>query len=262
MRLPTDGAAGALQVFFDNKYIGELYADVQKKFENTDKIEQDFSDALTRYHALFPQQTVPQVVGVITGFAQANALTDSSIVVGLDMFLGSGYKFYPTVQRINTYQRHRLTPDYIVPNSVQLLAEDVVGKGNFTNNLLENMVHQGKILYVCKALQPRTPDSIILGYTSRQTQWTVNSEGSVWAYMVENELIYSTQQLVIAKFMNDAPFTAGLPKASPGRLGRFVGWQMVKSYMERNPTTTLPQLLGLSAEKILSASGYKPQAGL
>lgn len=263
MGLPAAEPQAALAQFFSNKYISQLYGDTQKQFGDLKALEQDFSAALSRYQAIFPKQPVPRVTAMLTGFAQANALTDSGILVGLDMFLGKNYRFYPTVQAINAYQRHRLTPEYIVPNSVYLLSQDALANTRLkTNNLLENMVYQGKMLYISKAILPNTPDSLLLGYTAAQTDWITNSEGSVWAYTIENELIYTTQQLVVSKFMNDAPFTAGLPKQSPPRLGRYVGWQIVKNYMKKNPEITIPALINTDAQLILNKSGYKPQAGL
>jgi uncharacterized protein YjaZ len=45
---------------------------------------------------------------------------------------------------------------------------------------------------------------------------------------------------------------------SPGMVGRYIGWQIVRSYMENN-TVTVPQLLIKNADEIFKNSKYKPK---
>ena len=62
------------------------------------------------------------------------------------------------------------------------------------------------------------------------------------------------------KFINDGNSTNGFPKEAPAKLGCFIGWQIVQSYMDANKSTTLEQLLkNNDAQKILSESKYKPK---
>jgi uncharacterized protein YjaZ len=59
--------------------------------------------------------------------------------------------------------------------------------------------------------------------------------------------------------MNDAPFTAPVSQDSPGRLGTWLGWQIVESYMSKNPKATLTDLMKINNyQKMLEASGYRP----
>jgi hypothetical protein len=59
--------------------------------------------------------------------------------------------------------------------------------------------------------------------------------------------------------MNDAPFTSPVSQESPGRLGTFIGWQIVKGYMEKNDKLGLKDLMNEeNFQKILENSGYRP----
>lgn len=50
-----------------------------------------------------------------------------------------------------------------------------------------------------------------------------------------------------------------MPEGAPGRIGIWVGWQMVRAYMDAHPETNIHQLL-LMTEGLdfLQESGYKP----
>ena len=66
----------------------------------------------------------------------------------------------------------------------------------------------------------------------------------------------------IQKYLTDAPFTPGLGdhNESAPKLGIWIGWQIVKKYMDKNPDVTLQQLMKeTDAQKILHASRYKPK---
>ena len=78
--------------------------------------------------------------------------------------------------------------------------------------------------------------------------------------LIDQELLYSSDPLVIRKYMQDGPFTAGLPEGSPAMLGKWVGWQIVRNYMQKNDDVTLSNLFGVTdSQVILSQSGYKPK---
>ena len=52
--------------------------------------------------------------------------------------------------------------------------------------------------------------------------------------------------------MGDAPFVAGFPEWSPGRVGQWVGYQLVKSFMDNNQDVGLKDLMEIQdANRIL-----------
>ena len=129
-------------------------------------------------------------------------------------------------------------------------------------SLLAKMVYNGKIMYFMKVSLPEVADSLIVGYSTGQMEWAETNQPGVWAYFLENNLLYETDYKRIQKYLTDAPFTPGLgenSKSAP-KLGIFIGWQIVKKYMERNPETSLQLLMKeTDAQKILTESKYKPR---
>jgi len=122
------------------------------------------------------------------------------------------------------------------------------------------MIHNGKQLYILDQLLPYAPDSIKLEYTPTQIKWIKENEYNIWAYLIEKELLYSTNMREIQKLVNPSPHSPGMPPEAPGRTANWVGWQIVKNYMKRNPTTTLSDLLALEdSQKLLDKAKYKPR---
>ena len=71
--------------------------------------------------------------------------------------------------------------------------------------------------------------------------------------------LFKTESNVLSSYMNDGPFTAEVTQDSPGRLGVWVGWRIVDSYMRNNKVVTLRELMNENdAQKILEQSYYKP----
>ena len=128
------------------------------------------------------------------------------------------------------------------------------------NNLLSEMIFKGKLMYALDYILPEEEDSVKMEYSAKQLQWLKNSEASIWAYFIDKNLFYSTKASENVKYINPAPFTAGMPKESPGRVGAWLGFRIVSSYMEKNSSVNLPQLMKeKNAQKILNESHYKPR---
>ena len=82
----------------------------------------------------------------------------------------------------------------------------------------------------------------------------------MWRYFIEKELLYNTDPNMASRFILDAPFSKfylEIDNESPGRIGQYIGWKMVRSYMEHNDTS-VSQLLSKDADEIFKNSKYKP----
>ena len=92
-------------------------------------------------------------------------------------------------------------------------------------------------------------------------QWAQENEEEIWRYFIEEELLYSTDAKLPTRFIVDAPFSKfylEIDNESPGRIGQFIGWQIVRAYMENNDTS-LSELMTLNPEALFRQSKYKPK---
>jgi uncharacterized protein YjaZ len=104
--------------------------------------------------------------------------------------------------------------------------EDVIG------NLAEHLIRWGKIIYLTEASFPQDSDALIMRYSEEDLQWALDHEFDIWTYLVTDKLLFKTDEKMRINLINDGPFTVGLPEKGPDRLGQFLGWRMVKKYME------------------------------
>jgi len=161
---------------------------------------------------------------------------------------------------IPKYKTQNMVPQKIVPDVFYAWAITEFPFNENTNNLLSNMVYQGKLLYFTEAMNPNLPDSIIIGYTSQQLNWCKQNEANMWAYLAEKRLLYNSERLELRKYIGDGPFTNTFSHESPGRTGVWLGWQIVRSYMNKNHSTSLNDLMEMNnAQEILNNSAYFPE---
>lgn len=242
-----------------DKYFIELNQEVKKQFQNTDQLEDDLEMMVSRVKHYFPEEKTPRVITLINEvLLDKRALyTNDFIFISLDCYLGSKHPFYEVFAE---YQKQNLVKDQILPDLVTNFGfRKVVPSQDKT--LLGEMIYFGKIHYLKDLLIPSAAENIKIGYTQKQLQFCKENEVQIWSYLIENKLLYDNNLKNYQRFIEDAPFTKfyqEFDKESPGRIGQWVGWQIVKSYMENNDVT-IQQLLKTEPLDIFNNSKYKPQ---
>ncbi len=256
---PADPAfAFSLGQFIADASMRELYDKSRKEYTDVSDIHTELNNAFSYFHHHFPDSTVPNVVLNISGLNFAIVATKTTLAIGVDMFLGADYPVYPMVG-LPQYMFRNMKRDQVVPQAMTGWLQSMYEQSAPNSNLLEQMVFHGKLLYALDAILVSYPDSAKIGYTLEEMEWCSTNEQAVWAHLSQQQMLYSTDQLLINKWINQAPFISGIPKQSPGRLGHVVGWNIVRKYMQLHPETTLQQLMSIqSAQEILSRSKYKP----
>ena len=241
-----------------NAYMDTLHEEVQRVFGNFSTIQHQLKEAFRYIRYYYPSFHIPKIATFITGMGTDLYVDDSLIVIGLDFFLGEGARFRPIElpQYIcNTYQ-----PLSIVPKIMLLLSQQFNKTDSADHTLLVDMIYYGKAYYFTKSVLPFTADSLIIAYTSQQLADVQQNQAIVWAHFIENELFYETNHLVINKYINERPFTLEIGPRCPGRIGRWLGWEIVKKYMAMHTELTLPTLMhNPHAQTLLRQSKYRPQ---
>jgi hypothetical protein len=253
-----------LRIVLGNPDYKGLAKAVSDTYPNLTKQEAELTDAFKRMKYYFPKQKTPRFISFLSGFSVQTPIGNGYIGIGLDMFLGKDSPFYPAlVQSIPQYISRRFTPENIAPRVVETyIREEVYPESDATVSLLDKMVYNGKVLYLMQKALPTAPDSLLIGYTDAQSAWCQTYEADIWAYFIDEKLIFESDYLKIQKFLTDAPFTPGLGEnnQSAPKLGVWVGWQIVKNYMDKHPELEPKDLLALQdGQKILKDSGYKPK---
>ncbi|MCO5724753.1 gliding motility lipoprotein GldB [Robiginitalea marina] len=237
----------------------QLRAEVKKAFPEFDPYQAELELLFKHIRYYFPQSRVPEKVITLTNnvdYRKRVYLTDTLLLIGLDSYLGPDHEFYGNFSR---YVAQELDPRLLVGDVADQFADRVVPLPR-ERSFVSRMVYYGKALYLKDLLMPLAPDSVKIGYRADQWQWALDNEGQIWRYFVERELLYSTDQGLAPRFLDPAPFSKfrlELDNESPGRIGRYMGWQIVRAFMERNDVG-LDEMLNTPGEDLFRRANYKP----
>lgn len=249
-----------LAQFASNPNIKALYDSCTQRYPKLDFLEQQLTQAFKYNAYYFPDDQPPRVVSHISEFGPAAVTYDNNKILGinLDMFLGKDFVYYPSIG-LPQYIINRLEPSYITPISMAAYAKAKYPLPNTANRLIDQMIYEGQILYYLDLTLPTVHDTLKIGYTQDQLNWCYKNEQEIWAFLLENEWLFNGQSREFSKFINEAPYTAGMPTESPGKVGAWIGWQIVRKYMNSNPNADINKLMLIAdGQELLTKSKYKP----
>jgi gliding motility-associated lipoprotein GldB len=237
----------------------ELFNEVNTAFPNFEKETTDLE--LFFKHALFyfPNYKAPKVITVISDVDYSNRiiLADTLLLIGLDNYLGKDHRFYGGIEK---YLAAGLDKNFLTSDVAGAFGKTLIQFPS-DRTFLAQMIYYGKELYLKDKLLPLASDAQKIGYTQEELEWAQANEEQIWRYFIERELLYSTDNMLAPRFLDPAPFSKfrlELDNESPGRLGRYMGWQIVRAFMDKN-NIKLNQLLDLPADEIFKKSYYKPK---
>ncbi|WP_237488003.1 gliding motility lipoprotein GldB [Hufsiella arboris] len=253
-----------LRVVLQQKDYKELSKTVDETFPDLNGVQNELNDAFKHILYYYPKQKVPRLISFLSGFTVQTPIGNDYIGIGLDMFLGSHSKFYPAlIESIPAYVSRRFTPENITPRVMEAFTrEELFPEKDNSTTLLDKMIYNGKIMYFMDQVMPDLSDSLKIGYTSKQLQWCKDYEGDIYGYFLDQNLLYESDYMKIQGYLTEAPFTPelGEKNESAPKLGVYIGWQIVKKYMQENPDITVQQLMQDSdSQQILNKSRYKPK---
>lgn len=245
--------------FINNSDFKTLVKDCDSIYneERMKKLESDIELVFENYKEVFPNDTLPQVTTFVSGFSNGIVNTNGYIGIGLDLFLGADYKFYPSLE-FPEYLTRRFTPDHLVPTLVKGMVNSKYEMEPQNQSLIDQMLYQGKLLYFMKLMLPETADSLLIGYTSAEMKWAEENEANIFQLLVSEDL-FSKDVLKYRKYTDEAPYTVNLTADSAPRIAWFAGWKIIDKYMNENKNISIDELMNeKDAQKILSLSKYKP----
>lgn len=251
-----------------------IYQTTQKEFANFIPYKKEIEQGLrfTKYY--FPNYKLPKNIITFIGPMDAifsgstasygDAMTLEGPAIGLQLHLGKNHDAYQTGMENGityAYQVRRFEPATIPVNVMKNVVDDLFPYNATSRPLIEQMIEKGKRLYVLDRLMPNTEDSLKIGYSQNQLTICNEHEADIWNFFVKNNLVFSIEPSVNKEYIEDGPKTQVLGEGVPGYLGLYVGWQIVKSWMAKNDTTTLEQLMQKDAKGLFNEARYKPKGG-
>lgn len=235
-----------------------VYQQSIKAFEDATDFETQLEEVIGRLKAYFPEAKTPTVKTTITVFYNDLLVSDSLIVIGLDHFIGAKATYAPPADLYPEYVLRRYNYEHLPSLISFFLAGQFVTPGQ-ENTLLSEMIDFGKTYYLASRLQPCTPDSVIIGFTAQNMKDIRANKEIIWANFIENQLLFETDHQVKKKFIDERPNVHEIGEKCPGRIGAWVGWEIVEEYMASNDVSLQELLADNNHHRIFEKSGYKPK---
>lgn len=237
----------------------ELNNEVGKTFSNFDDIQDEIYGLfqhLKYYNNTFKEPRILTVTSDVD-YRNKTIVTDTIVIIALDTYLGSEHEFYADIP---TYTTQNMKKSQIVSDLAGDYANNYIFQSQ-RKSLLDEMIYFGKRLYFKDRMIPFKSDAEKIGYTQEQLDWAAANESQIWSFFIEKEMLYSTDNSLPSRFIADAPFSKfqlELDNESPGRLGQYIGWQIVRSFMNNNDVL-MKDMLQMEAKEIFEKSKFKPR---
>lgn len=246
----------SLKRFIQDPYIARVEKIINKDIRpSLQDYKSEINDGFRHLKFYFPKGKLPNKVFFINSlYVNSVFCSENEVGIGLERYLGENtdvIQELPT-QEFFQWMKEGMNQDFLV--------RDVLTTWIFTHyfqpsegTLVEQMIHWGKVFYLLEACLPDQPKHVIIRYTKTDYDWALKNEYQAWKYLVSQELVFSKNERDISNFLNEGPFTVGLPEKGPDRIGQYLGWKIVHSYMEQNENISLKQLLNTPYNQILQS---------
>ena len=236
----------------------ELFARTQKLYQGFTNEKEQLEDLFKHITYYYPKFQSPKVITVLTNVDyDSNVIySDSLLFISLDLYLGKDSPIYSSVPK---YISKNFRKEHIIIDVANAISKVQIQASN-DRTFISRMIQKGKKMYLLDAYLPLVDDAEKIGYTQEQIDWSKANDVEVWKYFVQNKLLFSTDQKLSKRFIDNAPFSKfnqATDNETPGRIGEWFGWQIVKAYMQNNDVS-LTDLLKTSNEDIFKKSKYKP----
>jgi len=249
-----------LKRFLSNAAVRSLKDSVILEYPDLVFLEKELEPAFAIDRKMFSNHPQPVLVSVISEFGVGVFTVDTSkIGIGLDLFLGDDFIYYP--QFFPKYICAKLKREFIGVNVMRVYYNAYFkDPTNYRGNLLNSMIEVGKQQYYLSKVLPVLDEEYLFGYTSDQLAWCKENEKMIWAFFNEKDLLYKENPLEIRRYVGEGPSSAGMPTEAPGNIGTWVGYRIVKSYVEgRGSKLSYEEVINTEPGKLMRDSGYKPK---
>lgn len=254
----SPGFTEMLGRFLTDTMIADVNRQVASTFGQIDGLERELTDAFRRAAVYFPTAATPRVFALVSGFNVSMGVDSAALYIGLDRYLGASCAYY-SMLGIPRYMQAKMSPEHIAPDAIRAWLVGEFPFADSIDNFAAHMMWEGAVMYAAMHLLPQYPENLLFGFTDDQMRFCRNNEERMWTTLVEQKLLFTSNNLEINKYMGEAPFTSGFTQESPGRAAVWLAYRIVASYMHHHPQTTLAELMQQTDYiALLNGSRYRP----
>jgi hypothetical protein len=255
----AEALANSLAQMAINPDLVKLNRETTAAFPDSADLRRELATMFGRVQYYFPTFKTPPVSATyVSGLLGKDIfVNDSLLVLSLDWYAGPKASYRPDLPG---YMLRRYRPANLLPTLATAVAGKYIPRKLTAPSVLDEMLSQGKRLYFAGQMLPCAPDSLLMGYTGKELTGLKFNEAKVWGHFLERNLLYATTPFLIQKYVAERPNVPEIDATCPGRVGQWVGLQIIRKYMAEHPEVTLAKLMAeADAQRILNDSHYRPK---
>lgn len=256
----------SLGPWLQSGFMNTLQHKVDSIYDDFTPWTNEFEQAFKYLKYYFPDRPTPKVYTYNSELGLANMIFEDNgtdaLGLGLEFFL-QGIIPYKEIDPMNPnfsdYVVRSFNQDHLVKKTLEIWVDDQVAPVK-KQQMLDYIIRHGKKLYILEKLLPAAQDTVLFEYTPAQITWCRENEAQIWAYFLQEKLIYEQEMRKVQRYVFPAPVSAGMPDGAPGRTGDFIGYKIVQAFMSRHPQTMLSDLAqNADAQSIMDGARYRPK---
>lgn len=237
-------------------HVDTMYRDVKREFSDLSWLKNDLTGFFGHVKFYYPKFYVPPVYTLVSGYGVDLEVKDSVIVIGLEYFLSDSARYRPP--QIPNYIIRRLKKRFLVPEIAMVVGDEFCKIDPLDNTMMGEMMKWGRVYYFLERTMPCLSDSLLTGHTEKELAEMNNNLRTIWAHYLDKNLFFNTDLFLIKKYCDERPNVVEIGESCPGRVGRWLGWQIVRKWAA-DKNKSLPEVMAeTNARKIFTESGYKP----
>ncbi|MBD5192374.1 MAG: hypothetical protein HDS88_05730 [Bacteroidales bacterium] len=216
--------------------------DVKSRFLQQDSLEQVMGVIDARLKELSGREKgLGHLYGIINPYNVPVVTTDSTVMIGLNHYLGTDYPGYAGFEDYKIRAKRAAHLPYDVAEA-RIVADNPF-RSVSDPTLISRMIYWGAVANYVEAVVPDADQRELFNLTDSELEWLGNNSEKVWNRMIEQQMIYSTNPDIADRILYPAPKSFIINGDAPGMTGRYIGYLIVKSYLKNNPEATLQQML-------------------
>lgn len=208
---------------------------------SNDKVSYDLGQILGNAKDLGLNISHKGYASTVWGKNQSILFCDSIMLIALNHYLGSNYEGYSSIA---PYRRKVKTQEMLPYDMAEaLVATSYPYKAPEGEKAINRIVYEGILAVAKMRLVENANPAYALGYSHDEYKWLEDNERNIWDKMVSSKLIFDTSELTIERLVMPSPSCRLISDDTPGRAGRYIGYKIVKAYLDAKPSTSLAKLL-------------------
>ena len=250
-----------LFTMYTNPALNGFYKEHEKFYGDFSDVQIQLNDFFGYIKYYYPKYYVPEINTLVTGFRFDRDFTfsDSLIVIGTDYFMGKKASYRP---QFFDYMLARYEKPYMLPMMGLAISSKFNEFDDKDETMIAEMIHYGKAHYFLERIMPTLEDSLNIQFSGKEMLEVDKNADVIWGHFIENKLIFDTNHKVKQRYLGESPKVVAIGDNCPGRIGRWLGWQIVRKYMRENPKVTLQELMkDKNAQEIFKQSKFKIKIG-